>query len=858
MLEGYFISRGGKNVMQNHTKRPSARLMALTLTAALLIGMAATVSAALRYPDIAGHWGEAAIERWSDYDVLHGTDQGLFDPNGDLTVTQLAQILVNAFGYTESYTGELPGYSSSWGEDAVRKAIAAGALTSSEASLPLTRELSAKIIAKAFGIAPVSGASKFADDYAISAGYKPYAAALGRLGFFNGNELGEFAPARAFSRAQIMQVLDNAVTDIVKADKAAQSEKSVIVNKADATLSEGVISGDLIIAQGVGDGDVTLDDVTVQGRLVIFGGGANSIHVKGKSSIPSVVVGKTFGQAARFVVESADAVVGTVTVLAESKATVSTTNGAEIARIEVEPTFEVSDTGEVVAAEVAAATEVTISAKAAAVEIAAENAVLTLSSGAVIDNLTVETKATVTVASGATVAEAVVEASDVTISGAGTVEAVTVTEGAGSGVEIKTPGTTVTVDENAGSVTTDSGTIESGKSSTTTDTPSNPSGGGGGYVGPSYPTSSTKFALTDDTALGFTNSGLNASVQQISAQTYKITLSGQVAAAVWGDNVNDGAFKTNYIGGAAVNADKTGFFGLATLSGFIPTGKATTLVQTNPALEALFTGYSGDNPKTRTSTIPADAAAPSEDCFTYGLWSGAASKIITTIVTHGTDAPYTVTIDYSGVVFNYTPTDDITIATALGVPAGSTVTIPSGKALTVTGTLNVNGTVSVASGATVTFPNNTAVKLTGTGKVIVENGGTLIAYNENAGTFWPEGASAATIVYKSGAKANLSGTQFIGDSGSIVTLSEGTVTQSKKKFTLDTGSEATIVAGKTFRVAPNDELVINGELTVNGTLYAYAGSTITVNGVLDVSTGTLTENDNLVIGNNGHLLQDNT
>jgi hypothetical protein len=475
--------------MQNYIKKSLARLMALTMAAALLIGASATASAAPRYPDIAGHWGEAAIERWSDYDVLHGTDQGLFDPDGELTVTQLAQILVNAFGYTASYTDELPGYKSPWGEDAVRKAIAAGALEAPEASLALTRELSAKIIAKAFGIAPVSGESKFADDSAISAGYKPYAAALGKLGFFNGNEHGEFTPERAFSRAQIMQVLDNAVTDIVKEDKAAESEKSVIVGKAGVTLAEGTIKGDLIIAQGVGDGDVTLDGVTVQGRLVIFGGGENSIHVKGKSNIPSVVVGKTFGQAARFVVESADASVGTVTIIAESKATVATTNGAEIAKIEVAPATEVTATGEVAAAKVTEATTVTIAAKAAEVEIAAENAALTISSGATIASLTVETKAAVTVASGATVTEATITASDVTVEGSGKVATVTVTGEDTTAVTVTVPDAKIENDSGApvsvggGKTVTAGGTGSVASSGNDSSAGTGGGGGGGGVIG---------------------------------------------------------------------------------------------------------------------------------------------------------------------------------------------------------------------------------------------------------------------------------------------------------------------------------------------------------------------------------------
>ncbi|MDR1329888.1 MAG: S-layer homology domain-containing protein, partial [Oscillospiraceae bacterium] len=447
-------------------------------------GIAITATAAPAYPDISGHWGETAIEKWSAYDVLHGNDLGTFDPDGELDVTQLAQILVNTFGYTESYTGSLSGYTSTWGEEAVRKAVAAGAIEASEAALPLTRELAAKIVAKAFGISPVSGASKFSDDYAISSEYKPYAAALGRAGIFNGNDYGELMPSDAFSRAQIMQALDNAVTDIVKESKAAESAKSVILNKGGVTLTEGVIEGDLIIAQGVGDGDITLDGVTVNGRLVIFGGGVNSIHVKGKSNILNVTIAKTFGQAARFVVESADAVVGTVTISAESKATVATTNNAAISKVTIAPKTQVSATGEFTDVTTAAAATVTISAK--------------------VEALAVGTKATITVTSGATVTAATIEASDVKLSGAGKVTAVTVTEDAKTGVEVKTSGTKVTVDSGAGSVTTSTGKVDPGKSSTTSGSSSSSSGGGGGgYSGGSAPDiDAAQAALTFDSIKG--------------------------------------------------------------------------------------------------------------------------------------------------------------------------------------------------------------------------------------------------------------------------------------------------------------------------------------------------------------------
>jgi hypothetical protein len=59
------------------------------------------------------------------------------------------------------------------------------------------------------------------------------------------------------------------------------------------TLKGLTISGDLILGEGVGNGDVTLDGVTVTGRVVVRGGGEDSIRIINKSDVGSIIVGKT-------------------------------------------------------------------------------------------------------------------------------------------------------------------------------------------------------------------------------------------------------------------------------------------------------------------------------------------------------------------------------------------------------------------------------------------------------------------------------------------------------------------------------------------------------------------------------------
>ncbi len=69
------------------------RLSAAAVAASLL-----TIPAmALEFPDTQGHWGQGAIERWSDYGVLEGAN-GLFNPDSNMTRAELAAVISRLLG----------------------------------------------------------------------------------------------------------------------------------------------------------------------------------------------------------------------------------------------------------------------------------------------------------------------------------------------------------------------------------------------------------------------------------------------------------------------------------------------------------------------------------------------------------------------------------------------------------------------------------------------------------------------------------------------------------------------------------------------------------------------------------------
>lgn len=63
------------------------------------------------------------------------------------------------------------------------------------------------------------------------------------------------------------------------------------INSGGVTLKNAVIKGDLILAAGIGEGEVLLDHVTVEGRTIVNGGGENSIVIQ-DSTMNQVMVQK--------------------------------------------------------------------------------------------------------------------------------------------------------------------------------------------------------------------------------------------------------------------------------------------------------------------------------------------------------------------------------------------------------------------------------------------------------------------------------------------------------------------------------------------------------------------------------------
>ncbi len=301
--------------------------------------------------DMPEDWSTTALENAVKNGLLSGYD-GKILPKDNLTRAQMAAIMNRAFGSKEvapleSYTDVAE---SAWYYSDMAKAVQMKTFVGSDDKLNpddyITREEAFTVLARAFKLskADESVPDRFSDKALVSDWAKYNVASLVNSGYIEGSN-GKLNPKKNITRAEFAQLMDNMIKNYIKESGTYTEDLdgNVMINVPDVTLKDMKITGDLIIGDGVGDGDVTLDSIVVTGRTVIRGGGEHSIRIIGDSSIQNITIARVDGKVRVYtedgleigetIVDGSDDVIiegdmGTVTVVA-SNVTVTAT-GADI------------------------------------------------------------------------------------------------------------------------------------------------------------------------------------------------------------------------------------------------------------------------------------------------------------------------------------------------------------------------------------------------------------------------------------------------------------------------------------------------------------------------------------------------
>ncbi len=243
--------------------------LVLTMLFGIMIPGAAAVDTAAGasvYDDIAGHWAEELTMRWSSYGLVSGYN-GKFRPDAPITRGESAQIISQLLGLSKRAENTFADLSASdWQADPVLKCVQAGYLAGSggnvNASRNITRQEAMALLGRALQVEPDASPdlSRFRDGGRVDDWAAGMISAMAKRGMVSGKSGGLLDPQALLTRAEILAMLNTVSTYINKPGEYALNGGIAIVASKGVKLTG---SADvLIVAQGAGAGDLTLNGVT--------------------------------------------------------------------------------------------------------------------------------------------------------------------------------------------------------------------------------------------------------------------------------------------------------------------------------------------------------------------------------------------------------------------------------------------------------------------------------------------------------------------------------------------------------------------------------------------------------------------
>ena len=283
------------------------RILALFLAVVTCLSLAVSASAASisDFKDVdTKAWYAEAVTAAVDNGLLYGKSSTIIDPNGDMTRAEMAAIINRSFGCYK--TADISQYKdvskSKWYYKDVALAVQMGTYNGRSSSsmapdAPISRQEAMTVVARAleldYDAYAKTDLSAFSDRSEISNWALPYVRAMVGADYIHGRTKG-LEPLDNITRAEFAQIFANIIgTYIVSKGTYDKDIKgSVLIRTDDVELKNLTVDGDLIIGCGAADGKIVLDNVTVKGRLLVWGGGTKAVYCNAGTNMPAVVVAR--------------------------------------------------------------------------------------------------------------------------------------------------------------------------------------------------------------------------------------------------------------------------------------------------------------------------------------------------------------------------------------------------------------------------------------------------------------------------------------------------------------------------------------------------------------------------------------
>lgn len=263
------------------------------------------------FKDTKGHWAEKSIEEAVSLEIIKGYSDGRFKPDAKVSRAEFISMLNRALGNTTTGSisfGDVSG--SAWFYYDVAKAVTAGFVDgfSDGTFRPeafITRQEAAVMLARllpAYGY--TTSLSRFSDYRSVASWAETAMTKMAGKGYISGYSDGKIHPLDSLTRAQAAKI----ITEIVDEENIVTSDPMV---KTDGTkLTSRIYSNNVTIHKDLDDGDATIENCVILGKLIVQGGGENSVTVN-NSRVANALVDRAAGPV-RLLLKGETAILSTV------------------------------------------------------------------------------------------------------------------------------------------------------------------------------------------------------------------------------------------------------------------------------------------------------------------------------------------------------------------------------------------------------------------------------------------------------------------------------------------------------------------------------------------------------------------
>lgn len=276
-----------KQKMNHRFSSRLRRVLSGILCAVMLCGLlpeGISLSSSAQAAEAPLRWSNADLQALNDYDIMRGNEDGDMMPDKSVTRAEFVAMVNRALGYSEKAAKNpfKDVAARDWFSDDVSISYNMGYFsgTANATASPhgtLTREQALVLLGRNLMLQPKVGESfSYADTRTFGDWSRSYIDPAVEAGIIDANRSADFNPQKLITRGELAGMLVRTIGTRISTPgvkNLGTVDGNVTITTSNVTLRNTTVNGDLYLTGGIGLGDVHLDNVTVNGKIMDAGAG---------------------------------------------------------------------------------------------------------------------------------------------------------------------------------------------------------------------------------------------------------------------------------------------------------------------------------------------------------------------------------------------------------------------------------------------------------------------------------------------------------------------------------------------------------------------------------------------------------